>query len=45
MRRGGKQREEQALDHERQLGSPIAGETPATSQPGSLPGVLPIQRW
>ncbi len=34
---------EQALDHESLLGSPIAGITPATSQPGSLPGVLPTQ--
>ena len=35
----------QALDHESLLGSPVARHTPATSQPGSLPGVLPTQRW
>jgi len=34
----------QALDHESLLGSPITRNTPATSQPGSLPGVLPVQR-
>jgi hypothetical protein len=28
----------------RALGSPVARDTPATSQPGSLPGVLPVQR-
>ena len=31
---------EQALDHESLLGSPITRDTPATSQPGVLPGVL-----
>ena len=34
----------QALDHESLLGSPVTRYTPATSQPGSLPGVLPVQR-
>jgi len=36
-----KEGKEQALDHEGQLGSPVARDTPATSQPGNLPGVLP----
>ena len=35
---------EQALDHERLLSSLITEYTPATSQPGSLPGVLPSLR-
>ena len=40
--RGGEpgKKEEQALDHEDQLSSPITGYTPANSQPGVLPGVL-----
>src|SRR3954463_3030123 len=41
--RGGKPRRKQALDHERLLSSPVARHTPATSQPGSLPGVLPVR--
>jgi hypothetical protein len=36
-----KEGEEQALDHEGQLGSLLTEDTPATSQPGNLPGVLP----
>jgi hypothetical protein len=43
IRRGGKQSREQALDHESLLGSPVARDTPATSKPGGLPGVLPAQ--
>src|SRR3954469_18027050 len=34
---------EQALDHESLLSSPVTRHTPATSQPGSLPGVLPVR--
>ncbi len=43
-RGGGLSREKkrQALDHEGVLGSPVARYTPVSSQPGSLPGVLPI---
>jgi hypothetical protein len=35
--------ERQALDHESLLGSPVTRYTPATSQPGVLPGVLPVR--